>query len=360
MKKIIIILVLCLLVNRTVNAQGCVAIRGAGGATCNMLDHMKNVDTSKWLFTANTRYFKSFRHFVGTVEQPQRQELGTEVINHTFSMDYGLTRILNKTWSVAVYVPIIANTRSSLYEHGVVTRHETYSFGLGDIRVAGYAWLLDPVKHMNFNIQAGLGIKFATGDYKYQDRFYTTTGTTIMGPVDQSIQLGDGGTGFTGEVNTYYALSHQFNLYGNFYYLLNPREQNGVSTQRGGTPSAATIANTSDVMSVPDQYLIRAGANYQVKDFTFSGGVRYECIPVNDLIGGSTGFRRPGRVVTVEPGITYTMKKCNIYAYMPVAVSRNRTQSVPDKIKTDLTGVYSQGDAAFADYSINIGFSIRF
>jgi hypothetical protein len=94
--------------------------------------------------------------------------------------------------------------------------------------------------------------------------------------------------------------------------------------------------------------------------FTFSGGVRYECIPVNDLIGGSTGFRRPGKVVTVEPGITYSMKKCNIYAYVPIAVVRNRTQSVPDKIKTDLTGVYAQGDAAFADYSVNIGFSIRF
>jgi hypothetical protein len=360
MKKIFSILILCLLLNQSANAQGCVAIRGAGGATCNMMDHMKNIDTSKWLFSANTRYFKSFRHFVGKIEQPQRQELGTEVINHTFSMDYGLTRILNKTWSVALYVPIIANTRSSLYEHGGVTRHETHSFGLGDIRVAGYAWLLDPAKHMDFNIQAGLGIKFATGDYKYQDRFYTAAGTTIMGPVDQSIQLGDGGTGFTTELNAYYAISHQLNLYGNFYYLLSPREQNGVSTQRGGTPSATTIAYTTDVMSVPDQYLLRAGANYMSNKFTFSGGVRYECIPVNDLIGGSTGFRRPGKVVTVEPGITYTIKKCNIYAYVPIAVVRNRTQSIPDKIKTDLTGVYAQGDAAFADYSVNVGFSIRF
>jgi hypothetical protein len=346
-----------------VNAQGCVAIRGAGGATCSLMDHMKNIDTSKWLFSANTRYFKSFRHFVGTVEQKQRQTLGTEVINHTFSMDYGITRILNKTWSIALYVPIIANTRSSLYEHGGLARHETHSFGLGDIRVAGYAWLLDPEKHTKFNIQAGLGIKFATGDYKYVDRFYTAAGTaatTVLGPVDQSIQLGDGGTGFTTELNTYYAINHKLNLYGNFYYLLNPREQNGVSTQRGGVPSAATIANTSDVMSVPDQYLIRAGANYQVNKFTFSGGARFECIPVHDLIGGSEGFRRPGQVLTIEPGITYTMNRCNVYAYVPIAVMRNRTQSVPDILKTEQTGVYSQGDAAFADYSVNIGFSIRF
>jgi len=54
------------------------------------------------------------------------------------------------------------------------------------------------------------------------------------------------------------------------------------------------------------------------------------------------------------------MNRCNVYAYVPIAVMRNRTQSVPDILKTEQTGVYSQGDAAFADYSVNIGFSIRF
>ena len=45
---------------------------------------------------------------------------------------------------------------------------------------------------------------------------------------------------------------------------------------------------------------------------------------------------------------------------MPFAVKRSRTQSVPDKIRTNLTGVYAQGDAAFADYVINIGASFNF
>ena len=43
---------------------------------------------------------------------------------------------------------------------------------------------------------------------------------------------------------------------------------------------------------------------------------------------------------------------------MPVAIQRNRIQSVPDKIRTELTGVYAKGDAAFADYTINFGVSI--
>ena len=79
-----------------------------------------------------------------------------------------------------------------------------------------------------------------------------------------------------------------------------------------------------------------------------------------DDSGGSNGVRRPGYVVSVEPGVSYAFKKINVYAYVPVAVKRDRTQSVPDMIRTDITGVYAQGDAAFADYSVNIGMSIRF
>jgi hypothetical protein len=40
---------------------------------------------------------------------------------------------------------------------------------------------------------------------------------------------------------------------------------------------------------------------------------------------------------------------------VPVALERNRIQSVPDKIRTEKTGTYFKGDAAFADYSINFG-----
>ncbi len=359
MKLLLGILFFSCIISLNANAQGCVAIRGAGGASCGMMDHMKSMDTSGWMFSANTRYFKSFRHFVGTEEQKQREELGTEVINHTFNLDMGITKILNKRWSLSLYVPIINNLRSSLYEHGGKARYTTSSFGLGDIRVAGYAWLIDPAKQGKFNMQAGLGIKFATGDYRYTDRFYNASGTTLTGPVDQSIQLGDGGTGITTELNMYYRFSEKWNAYSNFYYLLNPRNENGVSTQRGGTPSAATISYTSDVMSVPDQYLIRGGVNYQANQITLSGGLRYECIPVNDLIGGSTGFRRPGRILTAEPGITYAIKRVNLYAYVPVSLVRNRTQSVPDKKRTEITGVYAQGDAAFADFAVNIGFTIR-
>lgn len=348
-----------LLFSQKADAQGCIAIRSTGGV-CSM-DHNQLADTlSKWEFNMNNRYFKSFRHFIGTAQQKQRVAQGTDVINHQYTMDLTLTHNINKWWSWAIDAPILANSRSSLYEHDRIHRYVTHSFGLGDVRLTAYRWLVDPASMSRFNAQVGLGIKLPTGDYKYQDFFHTSDSTEVLGPVDQSIQLGDGGTGIVLEANIYYYLSEKLSIYSNLYYLSNPREQNGTSTSRGTPPSASSIATESSTMSVPDQYMIRLVTNYTLNKFLLTLGVRDECLPVHDLIGGSGGFRRPGFIVSAEPGITYNIKKMNFYAFVPVAVIRDRTQSVPDKIKTAMTGAYSHGDAAFADYVINVGFTTRF
>lgn len=360
MKSFIIIFFCSILISTKLSAQGCVAIRSVGGM-CT-IDNLGNADTipSKWAFNANTRYFNSFRHYVGTVEQKHRIQNKTQVVNHNVTVDLSLIRILDKRWSIAFNVPIISNTRTSLYEHGGAARHLTSSFGIGDARVTAYRWLTDPAKAKRFSLQAGLGIKLPTGDYRVQDHFHTSTGTRVLGPVDQSIQLGDGGTGFTTELNAFHTISKKLSLYGNFFYLVNPREHNGVSTSRGGATSATALQYGSDVMSVPDQYMIRFGANLTLNKLTLSAGYRHECVPSSDLFGGDYGFRRPGYVNSIEPGITYSVKKMNLYAYVPIAVVRSRTQSYADKQRTSITGVYAQGDAAFADLSVSVGVSVRF
>lgn len=362
MKKILraaIALTIAIYFHTTAYAQGCVAIRSTGGL-CTMENHPGHSgNTGHWLLSANNRYFKSFRHYVGTEEQKQRVAQGTEVINHSYTLDLSLTRIINDRWSWNIDVSLLANGRSSLYEHGGKERHSTHSFGLGDMRITAYRWLLNPAKMTKGNIQAGLGIKLPTGDYRYQDYFYRVDGSKVLGPVDQSIQLGDGGTGLAAEINAYYNFSHTVSVYGNFYYLANPREQNGVSTARGGTPSATAIAYSSDIMSVPDQYMARAGVNITANNFVFSAGIKDECLPAHDIIGGSNGFRRPGYIISAEPGITYKHNKFTVYTTVPFALQRNRTQSVPDEIRTKLTGAYYQGDAAFADYVVNMGIAFR-
>ncbi len=132
-------------------------------------------------------------------------------------------------------------------------------------------------------------------------------GSKRLGPVDQSIQQGDGGTGINTEINAYYNFKHNFGLYGSFYYLISPMNVNMVLTARGGTPSANSLAVTSDVMSVPDQLMVRARFSYAIKRFDFSAGARHECLPVHDLIGGSDGYRRPGYIISGEPGVTYRL-----------------------------------------------------
>jgi len=349
------------------HSQGCVAIKGSG-ASC-MISHPEESNKSGWLFTSGVRYFKSFRHFSGEIENTDRLKQGTEVINHVYAVDLSLTRILNDRWSLMVDVPITSNARSSLYEHGLVNgvyvkkeRHSTHSFGIGDVRFAAYRWMFDPAKNHKGNIQLGLGIKLPTGDDDYKDYWYNVgpNGTKELRDVDQSIQLGDGGTGFTVEANTFYNFKSNFGVYGNFYYLVNPREQNGKRTYRETLSPA--LANEA-ICSVPDQYMARGGFNYSfkhAKGLSVAAGVRLEGIPVYDLIGGSGDFRRPGYVWSAEPAINYAFKKSSFFASVPVAFIRNRTQSVTDKENSIRTNKFTRGDAAFADYTINIGFSTRF
>jgi hypothetical protein len=363
MKKLFAITLIYILMQSAANAQGCVAIRSTG-SSCSIEN--PGEDGSKWQFNANYRYFKSFRHFKGKEEQKERLVQHTDVRNYSHSLDLSIVRKLNSRWTLSLNMPLVANKRSSLYEHGLVNgvyvkkeRRSTHSYGLGDMRLSAYYWLLDPVKSMKGNVQLGIGIKFATGDYDYQDYWYNVgpNGTKELRTVDQSIQPGDGGTGLTPELNAFYHLTHALSIYGNAFYLINPRDVNGVRTYRE-TLSPALYNET--IMSVADQYLVRAGFNYHVKNIGFSAGARIDGVPVRDLVGESNGFRRPGYAIAIEPGINYTTGKAHYYLTVPFAIVRNRTQSVTDKERSVETGTVQKGDAAFADYVVNIGASFRF
>jgi hypothetical protein len=362
MRKIIALFLLLtsLGIGNKLMAQGCIAIRSTGGFCAAGEQHGHPDTASKWQLSVNNRYYKSFKHYIGTTYQAQREALGNNVINHGNTTDLTLFRFLNSRWSLMFDLPISANARSQTYlQNKVYNRFSTHAFGAGDVRVAVYRWLLDPEKMPKGNIQVGLGLKFATGSDNVQDYFRTSDTTRTFGPVDQSIQPGDGGTGVTLELNGFYNFSRKIGVYGNFYYLSNPMDQNGVSNTHGGTASASSIANGTTVMSVPDQYMARAGVSLQLNRLNFSAGMRDDCVPVHDLIGLSDGFRRPGFIISAEPGVTYVFKNVSVYSYVPIALVRNRTQSVPDKITTALTGVTAHGDAAFPNVVVNIGANFR-
>ena len=361
MKRLAILLAAFILIVKNSHSQGCIMIRNISGfGQYNLTDN--GFSTTSWQLNINNRYFKAFRDFKGT------KDVGTPKQNRSiiksYLVDFSLSRFLNNGWSLNFSVPVSANSREASLEHGGsnTTRHTTNSFGIGDIRLTAYKWLLAPTVKQRGNIQLGLGLKLPTGDYKYQDYFYRNDSTKILSAVNPSIQLGDGGTGIITELNLFYILNSKrtISLYGNFYYLINPREQNGATNTAGRVPPRIDSLANSFIVSVPDQYSLRAGLNINVKDWAFSVGLRNEGTTVYDLFGGSKGFRKPGYNVSVEPGIVYKMKETTLYVYVPFILTREIKQNVPEKFKTQYTGVYTASTGGSGDYQVFLGMQFKF
>lgn len=352
--KYLFVLAISFLVSTAnLHAQGCVAIRQFSGLG-NSVGQGNILNKGEWNISANYRYFKSFRHFRGTHEEPNRIEDGTEVINYQHGLDINISYAFSERLYGIVSLPFQYNERSSLYEHNRTDRHTTYSKGFGDMRIGAGYWLLSGEKARKGNTAIGLGIKFPTGDYAATSTFYRgEESTPTEMTVDQSIQLGDGGTGLIVDFQGLWNIGGANFWYYDGFYMFNPKETNGTPTNR-------SRANES-IMSVPDQYAVRTGVLHsfeKIHGLGLSLGGRIEGIPVRDAFGGSEGFRRPGYIISVEPGVSYMLGNVTGTLNVPIALWRNRTQSVTD-IENSTPDNEVHGDAAFADYLINFTLAWR-
>lgn len=348
-----------LIISSLVYGQGCIPIRnivGFGQFMNPEYDAINGTPTN-WLINVNSRYLKIARSYAGSSRTNIPHE--DERLNETFIMNFGITRMLANGWSLTLDVPLAANSRTTWQEHDPTdpnkVHHSVHSFGLGDIRVTAYKWILNPSVTHRANVQLGLSLKLPTGDYRYQDYFYKASGK-IIAPVNSTIQLGDGGTGISTELNAFYTLNKTISLYANGFYLFNPRDQNGVSSIDGGGTATPIQIETGDfVNSVPDAYTARFGANFTVKNFIFWTGARIEGQPTYDVIGKSSGTRRAGQVISLEPGINYKVKNTIIYLFVATPVKRKIQQTVADKERSEILGQYSISPGGFADYLIFVG-----
>jgi hypothetical protein len=348
-----------LLITTKSNAQGCVAVRNMSSCSTGA-DSLQNGSLQ---LSLNYRYFRSYKHFRGKHEEQNRVAEGSEVINNDNSVIVGIGYTINPKFSVVLAIPYLSIDRSSLYEHygnptaqnpTINPRFHTQSQGIGDVRLTGYFQALRSGK---INLQVGAGVKLPSGDYSVHDYFHKKGSegqdTLVYKLVDQSIQTGDGGFGFTTELNASYMINHSFSAYTSALYLFNPRNTNGVLRSPAPSPGIPL----SNEFSVVDQFLLRVGATYMFRNLEFSAGGRYEGIPSEDIIGKSNGFRRPGYIISVEPSIAYTKNQHRFGLSLPIALERNRTQSTIDKKRTELEGVYTHGDAAFADWLLSVSYS---
>jgi hypothetical protein len=351
--------------NQITFSQGCVAVRHmscAAGTGANATSMMR---PGQWQVSMGFRSLYSHRHFVGSEYQEHRSTNDTEVKNWSQGFDIGITYSITDRLSVSLNIPLTSNIRDSKYEHygnGTLAAPNPYfttkSSGLGDMRLGFNYWLLDPMKHSNGNISLGLGVKAPTGDSNVQGDFHKLDKESKeyiqTKAVDQSIQLGDGGWGANIEIQGYQKLFSKASIYFNGFYMFNPMVTNNTYNNilKDNVQNPITVKH-----SIADQYAARVGVGYALlpkAGISVSMGGRIEGVPAIDVFGASDGFRRPGYIVSIEPGIAY-MNNHNTFALnVPIATTRNRVRSYSD-LKYG-----GQGDAAFADYFVSATLSHRF
>jgi hypothetical protein len=124
-------------------------------------------------------------------------------------------------------------------------------------------------------------------------------------------------------------------------YLANPRNTNGTPslTVARLPPGVPPPANSDRLVnSVPDQYLVRAGAAYALtRQIGLSVAYRIEGQRRYDLIGDSNGFRRPGVAMFVEPGLSFTSGAGTVWMAVPIAFYQNRKPDPHTGIEGDAT-----------------------
>ena len=295
--------------------------------------------------TVSYRFQPSSRHFVGTVEQKQREVLGNQIQNTYHLFDVAVERQLTRRFSATASIPFLVAYRNQLYN----PRGEYHIRGIGDMAIGGRAMLFRPPTESGGNMSIGVSLKLPTGNPGATGTATNAQGQIITAVADQSIQAGDGGVGFTMDMQAWRPMWLKTMGYFSGSYLFNPRDTNGVNTFR--------TRRGEEIMSVSDQYLVRGGiarAVPKVPGLVVTFGGRMEGVPVRDLLGDSNGFRRPGYAISADPGFLYNRWGYVFSCSVPWAIERNRRRSVTDIAN----GVH--GDAAFADYAVTISLSRRF
>jgi hypothetical protein len=318
--------------NQRVLSELVTADDGGGGSLFSI--HNLTVDIGYRVFNSN-------KYFQGSDEIARP----TTVRNHQNIFDVGIEYRVSPRWSLIADAPVYNGTRNQIYPPVGVFQVS----GLGDMTVGAQGWIFRPPTENGGNVAVNAQLKIPTG-INNATGSGLLNGQIIQATADQSMQPGDGGWGFSLGTQGYKRLWRSASAYFQGSYLFNPEDTNGVKTFR--------TQPGQGVMSVTDQYLYRGGVSQavpKVRGVALSLGIRGEGVPVRDLIGSSDGFRRPGKIISIDPGLMLNYKRYTLSVNGPWAIYRDRPPSVPE-IKYDITN----GDAFFADYTVIASLSHHF
>jgi len=327
-------------------AQGCVAAHTNQRTMSELVKTYDGGSFGGWSIHNLTvdigyRMFNSNKYFVGDAELVR----ANAIRNHQNIFDVGVEYRFTPRWSFIADVPVYDGSRNQLYPPTGVFQVS----GLGDMTVGGQAWIFRPPTENGGNIAVSASLKIPTG---INDATGTALykGQMVKATADQSMQPGDGGWGFSLGTQGYKSMWHRADAYYQAQYLFNPRNTNGVATFRSQPGQS--------VMSVTDQYLYRVGVTQgvpKVRGLAFSLGIRGEGVPVRDLLGASDGFRRPGSILSLDPGLMFNVRRTTLSVNGPWALRRDRPPSVPE-----IQNNTKNGDAFFADYTVIVSLSHHF
>ena len=180
---------------------------------------VSHLEGGQWEGTVAYRYLYADRGVVGDRFDPTyASTIGARIAIHSF--DLQITYAFTRRYSATLTMPFVYASGSDFRQHedDGIHRHTTSAGGLGDLRLVGNAWLLDPEKHADGNFSLGIGVKAPTGDEKATDTFYKRTGPEIR-PVDIAIQPGDGGWGIELELVGYQKVFERLYGYVAGFYL---------------------------------------------------------------------------------------------------------------------------------------------
>lgn len=297
----------------------------------------------RWQIGVAYRRLTADQWYVGTRVDEAKAPFGQPLYLNIHSLDVSLTRGITQRSSITLTIPIQYGTHSRFYADGA--RHRVESFGVGDLTLVGNLWLRDPRSEAGGNLMLGLGLKPPTGSNNVLDEWFNADGSVSQRPVDQSIQLSDGGWGIIVQAQGFQQLGLGLGGYFVGSYLVSLREATSVPSPIPEVP-----------LGVPDVYTLRAGLGYALRpSVSLSLGARLDGIPLRDRIGGGDdAFRRPGYTLYVDPGVTIRRGSQEVSLSLPARVHQNFQRSLIDR-KADFAG---GGD--LADYLIFVSYTRSF
>ena len=321
-------------------AQGCVCQKQGSPVFGGLETYLQ---PGEWQVTFGYRGYESTEHFQGRNPFPELDPNGPINKQHaaTGELTYGLT----SRWNVTVAAP--------WYNNGFAVRRagpasatpyfqDTPVTGVGDLSVRARYWLFS-TDNPEKNVSLSGGLKFPNGR---SNNTGTIGGREV--PADVSIQLGDRAWGVTTGVSAFRDYSRA-SLYGTINYLFTPRNTTGVPTFFGSLNNP----NNAVQNSAADQFSSQVGMAYVVRRGYWpvpSIAYRIEGVPVHDAFGKSDGFRRPGTIGFVEPGINMQLRG-NLLSFSVAIRQYVNIKDSPTSVRVE--------DATVPKYMFFVAFSRR-